>query len=172
MRVLVTGGAGYIGSILVAELINEGYEINILDDLSSGYMDNIHPASNFIKGSILNRRNVRESLAGCEAVIHLAAKSIVSESLKNPKLYLRVNFEGTKLIAHEAKNKNVKKFLYSSTASVYGSTINKIIDENSRINPINPYGYSKYKSDKLLKKVFGSGSTMCVVFRFFNVAVA
>ena len=89
MKVLVTGGAGYIGSITVTKLINEGFEVNVLDDLSTGHKENVHPNATFIHGSILNKSCLDEAIEKCSAVIHLAAKSIVSESEEKFEEYFK-----------------------------------------------------------------------------------
>jgi UDP-glucose 4-epimerase len=172
MKVLVTGGAGYIGSITVTKLINEGFEVNVLDDLSTGHKDNIHPKANFTKGSILDPTSVNRALSGCDIVIHLAAKSIVSESVEKPELYEQVNVEGTRILLESAIENKVSKFIFASTASVYSPRLNEIVNEQSEIHPNNPYGESKARAEKLIDSLNSLASLTAVVFRFFNVAGA
>jgi len=172
MKVLVTGGAGYIGSITVAKLINKGFEVNVLDDLSTGHEENIHPKANFYEGSILNALAIDKAISGCDIVIHLAAKSIVSESVEKPKLYEEVNVQGTRILYERATKNKVSKFIFASTASVYLPNSNQIVNEESEINPNNPYGETKAKAEKLIESLNLLNSATVVVFRFFNVAGA
>jgi UDP-glucose 4-epimerase len=172
MKVLVTGGAGYIGSITVAKLINEGFEVNVLDDLSTGHKENIHPKANFYEGSILDALAIDKAVSGCDIVIHLAAKSIVSESVEKPELYEEVNVQGTRILYERATKNKVAKFIFASTASVYSPNSNQIVNEESEINPNNPYGETKAKAEKLIESLNLLNSTTAVVFRFFNVAGA
>jgi UDP-glucose 4-epimerase len=172
MKVLVTGGAGYIGSITVTKLINEGFEVNVLDDLSTGYRENIHPKANLYESSILDAAIIDKAIAGCDVVIHLAGKSIVSESVEKPELYEQINVEGTRIVLDRAIKQNVSKFIFASTASVYSPRLNEIVDEESEIHPNNPYGDSKAKAESLIASSNLVGFTTAVVFRFFNVAGA
>jgi UDP-glucose 4-epimerase len=172
MKVLVTGGAGYIGSITVTKLINEGFEVSILDDLSTGHKENIHPKANFIGGSILDPFAIDKALDGCDVIIHLAAKSIVSESVQKPKLYEEVNVEGTRILLDRATHFKVSKFIFASTASVYSPKPNEIVSEKSEVKPDNPYGKSKANAEKLISSSKILQTSTAVVFRFFNVAGA
>ena len=172
MKVLVTGGAGYIGSITVTKLINEGFEVSILDDLSTGHKENIHPKANFIEGSILDSFAIDKALDGCDVIIHLAAKSIVSESVQKPELYEEVNVEGTRILLDRATHFKVSKFIFASTASVYSPKPNEIVSEKSEVKPDNPYGKSKANAEKLISSSKLLESSTAVVFRFFNVAGA
>ena len=172
MKVLVTGGAGYIGSITVTKLINEGFEVNVLDDLSTGHKENINPKANFFEGSILDTLAIDNAISGCDVVIHLAAKSIVSESVDKPELYEKVNVEGTRILLEKVMHNKVSKFIFASTASVYSPKSNEIVDEESIIDPNNPYGESKAKAERLIESSNLPVSLTAVVFRFFNVAGA
>jgi len=172
MKVLVTGGAGYIGSITVTKLINEGFEVSILDDLSTGHKENIHPKANFIEGSILDSFAIDKALDGCDVIIHLAAKSIVSESVQKPELYEEVNVEGTRILLDRATHFKVSKFIFASTASVYSPKPSEIVNENSEVKPDNPYGKSKANAEKLISSSKLLESSTAVVFRFFNVGGA
>ena len=109
MRVLVTGGAGYIGSILVARLIENGYKVNVIDDLSTGHLKNVDPKAKVYFGSILNDEVLNAAMQKCKAVFHFAAKSIVSESVENPDLYMKTNLSGTINILNMMKNFSLTK---------------------------------------------------------------
>ena len=109
MKVLVTGGAGYIGSVLVDSLITEGHQVTVIDDLSNGFAENIHKDVIFIAGSILDNNALNEALIGVEAVLHLAAKIRVEEGESNPDLYKNVNVDGTLNLLKLCKEKGIKK---------------------------------------------------------------
>jgi len=98
MKILVTGGAGYIGSALTYLLIEQGHQVNVIDDLSNGFKDNVNPKANFVNGSILDESILNQGLIGVDAVIHLAAKIRVEEGEIKPELYKKVNIEGTQLL--------------------------------------------------------------------------
>jgi UDP-glucose 4-epimerase len=169
MKVLVTGGAGYIGSITVTKLINEGFEVNVLDDLSTGHRENIHPKAKFIEGSILDETSLELAIEGCAAVIHLAAKSIVSESIEKPNDYQETNLEGTNSLIKKIKNKPVKKLIFASTASVYEMS-HEPIREISKLLPVNPYGQTKLAGENLIQLDLIGTNIDFFIFRFFNVA--
>jgi UDP-glucose 4-epimerase len=169
MRVLVTGGAGYIGSVLTAKLIEEGFFVNVLDDLSSGHRNNVHPMANFFNGSILDTKTVNESMHGCHAVVHLAAKSLVGESVTKSDLYRKTNIEGTKNIIENMIANSITNLIFSSTCAVYKQS-NNPLDESSPLEPNSPYGESKLLADKEIEKYAKSGQIKAVILRFFNVA--
>ena len=140
MRVLITGGAGYIGSVTAAYLLDNGFEINILDNLSTGHEKLIDKRAKFFFGDILDSNSVVNSLTGCEAVVHLAGKAIVSESVSKPDYYMENNHMGTKNILNSMKKILVSKLVFSSSCAVYGNPFSKLIAEDNPTNPINPYG--------------------------------
>lgn len=169
MRVLVTGGAGYIGSILVARLIENGFEVNVLDDLSTGHIESIHPKAKFIEGSILKTEDIKSSIKDCSIVFHFAAKTIVSESVKSPEIYFDTNYNGTRKLLDICLINRIKHFVFSSTCAVYSAT-NNLISEGSRLFPTNPYAESKLMADKIIAKQSVHSGTNFVSLRFFNVA--
>ena len=130
MRVLVTGGAGYIGSILVARLIENGYKVNVIDDLSTGHLKNVDPKAKVYFGSILNDEVLNAAMQKCKVVFHFAAKSIVSESVENPDLYTKTNLNGTINILNMMKKNKITKILIASTAAVYDGNTNKPLQES------------------------------------------
>ena len=105
MRILVTGGAGYIGATAVAMLLDAGYEVTVLDDLSTGHEDSVPELAKFIKGSLLSDSDLDRALDGCDAVMHFAAKSLVGESVEKPELYQQVNVGGSKALFEKMKAK-------------------------------------------------------------------
>ena len=123
MRILVTGGAGYIGSHVVLELCNGGYEVTVLDDLSNGNQESIDERAEFILGSTLAKKDVEKALNNVECVIHLAAFKAAGESMTNPIKYSQNNINGTITLLNSMIKKGIKYFVFSSTAAVYGLSL-------------------------------------------------
>lgn len=171
MHVLVTGGAGYIGSVVAAELIESGQQVTVLDDLSSGHQDAVPSGARFVRGSIAD---ADEAFAGepVDAVIHLAAKSVVAESVASPQLYWANNVGGTLALAETMRRHSVKAIVFSSTAATYGEPAEVPIVETARTEPTNPYGASKLAVDHLLTSYANAHGFAAVSLRYFNVAGA
>ncbi len=170
-NILVTGGAGYIGSHIVEQLVKKSFlNIFIVDDLSTGHKRLISKKANFIKANINKTQLIKKIILKnkIDTIIHLAAKTIVTESEKKPKLYYNVNVLGTRSLLNAAKNSSVKNFLFSSTAAVYGSKI-RFVNENSRTLPDSVYGKTKLQAENLVKKVFKKNY---IILRYFNVVGA
>jgi UDP-glucose 4-epimerase len=167
-KVLITGGAGYIGSILTAYMLDQGYQVVVLDDLSVGKLQNVDKRAKFIKGSILSRLSLQEALLGIDLVIHCAAKSLVGESVEKPDLYNQVNIEGTKLLLAVMKELNVLNIIFSSSCAVYGQPEQLPISEHTSCKPVSPYGDTKLACDHLLADEAVNGLA-AISFRFFNV---
>ena len=172
MKILVTGGAGYIGSVLVDRLINEGHQVNVIDDLSNGFAENIHKDAVFIEGSILDNNILNEALNGVDAVFHLAAKIRVEEGERKPDLYKSINVAGTLNLLKISKGKGIKKFVFASTAAVYGDPEDYPVTEKSKVSPVNVYGQTKLEIDKYLAKNADLFEISTISFRFFNVGGA
>lgn len=171
MRILVTGGAGYIGSHVVYELIDEGYEVIILDDLSSGDELNIDPRARFINGSTLNNELLDSLLSNrIDGVIHLAAWKAAGESMTNPGKYLYNNIIGTLNLLNKCAQHNVKNFVFSSTAAVYGMPKYIPIDEEHPTDPINYYGETKLQIERNLKWFSRLKGIRFGILRYFNAA--
>lgn len=172
MKILVTGGAGYIGSVLVNKLIEQGHEVNVIDDLSNGFSQNIDKRANFTKGSILDKSNLNQALEGVEMVYHLAAKIRVEEGEAKPELYKKVNIEGTLDLIKACVDKKIKKFIFASTAAVYGDPEEFPVNENSKTNPVNVYGVTKLEIDNYLEANAKDLGISTISFRFFNIGGA
>jgi UDP-glucose 4-epimerase len=171
MRVLVTGGAGYIGSVVAAQLIDAGHEVTVLDDLSTGHAEAVPQGAHFVKGTL--RDCSAEVLAdGVEAVLHFAAKSLVGESVANPAKYWTGNLGATLTLLEAMRVIGVRRIVFSSTAAVYGEPERTPIVETDPTRPTSPYGASKIAIDTTLtefSRLFGFAP---VSLRYFNVAGA
>ncbi|MFE3459658.1 UDP-glucose 4-epimerase GalE [Nocardiopsis aegyptia] len=171
MRVLVTGGAGYIGGVVTAMLVEEGHTVTVLDDLSTGHADAVHPEARFVQGTVRERAAdvLRE---GFDAVLHFAAKSVVSESVAHPGLYWSGNV-GTSLALLEAmRATGTERLVFSSTAAVYGEPESVPITEDAPVRPTNPYGATKAAIDAALTEHARMHGIAAVSLRYFNVAGA
>jgi len=166
-RLLITGGAGYIGSVLTAYFIDNGHEVVILDDLTTGSA--IDGRATFINGSILEKPKLLNALSKVDVVIHCAAKSLVEESVSKPEEYSQVNTTGTQLLLEAMIESGVNKIIFSSTAAVYGDSSVQPISENADINPINPYGQSKFAAEQVISE-FANKGISAITFRYFNVS--
>jgi len=172
LRILVTGGAGYIGSVAVALLIEKGYQVTVLDDISTGHIESIHEGARFVRGSLLDQNKVLDALEDCTAVLHFAGKSLVGESVEKPDLYQAVNVNGSNDLLVLMRNKNVKKLVFSSSAATYGQADANPISEFSKTNPTNPYGSTKLQIEELISKEAVEHGLSAVSLRYFNVAGA
>lgn len=172
MRILVTGGAGYIGSYVVNQLI-ENYEVIIVDDLSSSSIEAVNDKALFFRYDICNYYDLINIFTKykIDGVIHLAAKLSVEESNYKPLEYFDTNVSGTINLLKCCKEFNIKNFVFSSTASVYGNNDGlSILFEDSAVEPINNYGLSKLYSEKIIEKSQHAHGINYVIFRYFNVA--
>ena len=172
MKILVTGGAGYIGSVLVNKLIEQGHEVSVIDDLSNGFRENIDRRAKFTEGSILDKDNLNQALEGVEVVYHLAAKIRVEEGEAKPELYKKVNIEGSLDLIKACVDKKINKFIFASTAAVYGDPEEFPVNENSKTNPVNVYGATKLEIDKYLEANAKNMGISTICFRFFNIGGA
>ena len=168
-KLLITGGAGFIGSVLTAYLLEHGYEVVVVDDLSTGHSKAIDSRASFIQANILDKPALVEALAGVNTVIHCAAKSLVEESVSSPELYHQVNTEGTRVLLEAMSEVKVSNIIFSSTAAVYGDSKIQPMTESSQINPVNPYGKSKIEAERLISASCSNGFA-AITFRYFNVA--
>ncbi len=169
MRLLVTGGAGYIGSVVAAQLVEAGHEVTVLDDLSTGHEDAVPEGARFVRASIAD---AGQALDGMDAVLHFAAKSLVGESVEKPGLYWAGNVGGTLALLEAMHERGVRKIVFSSTAATYGEPERSPIVESDPTRPTNPYGASKLAVDTALTAFAGLRGLGAVSLRYFNVAGA
>ncbi|MBR1619496.1 UDP-glucose 4-epimerase GalE [bacterium] len=178
-KILVTGGAGYIGSHCVLNLLNNGYEVVIFDNLSTGHIETVETLQKygnvkFYKGDLLNQSDINNVFEeeNIKAVIHFAAFSQVGESVKNPRKYYRNNVCGTLNLLDSMLDNNVRKIVFSSTAATYGEPVYTPIDEKHPQNPINAYGQTKLMLEKIMDDYDRAYGLKSVRLRYFNVAGA
>jgi UDP-glucose 4-epimerase len=170
MRLLVTGGAGYIGSVVAAQLLEAGHQVVVLDDLSTGHADAVPSGAVLVRGTI---RDAADVLAGgIDAVLHFAAKSLVGESVAQPGLYWSNNLGGTLALLEAMRVSGVRSIVFSSTAAVYGEPEHIPVTETDPARPANPYGASKAAADEILHEYTRLHGLGGVSLRYFNVAGA
>ncbi len=174
MHILVTGGAGYIGSACVASLIKEGHKVVIFDDFSTGQADKIPHGTELVQGSLLDSEAINRVCAVNKfaAVFHFAAKKAVGESEVNPVFYFETNVVGTFNLLKAMDQYHIPKIIFSSTAAVYESPKdNSLISENSPLGPISVYGTSKHIVEEMIEDFTRTGAIKNnVILRYFNVA--
>ena len=172
MKYVVTGGAGFIGSNLVEKLIELGHEVVVIDNLSTGKKSNLHPNAKFFQIDLFDTNKSSELikvLNRADTVFHCAAHARVQRSIKNPTLFEQNNTLGLVNLLESAHKANVRRFVYSSSSSVYGDLDSLPSDENSKCNPSSPYALQKYYGEqccKLFSNIYGI-ETICL--RYFNV---
>jgi UDP-glucose 4-epimerase len=172
-NILVTGGAGYIGSHIVEQLIQMKKKVFIVDNLSTGYKKLIHKKAKFFRCDIKNFKKMNNLIHKNQisTVIHLAAKLSVGESQKKPRKYYLNNVLGTKNIVKCCKQNNIKNLIFSSTCAVYKDKL-KVVKESSKVNPKSVYGKTKLLSEKLIRTNLRNSKTNFAILRYFNVAGA
>jgi UDP-glucose 4-epimerase len=171
MRVLVTGGAGYIGSVVAAQLLAAGHEVVVVDDLSTGHRDAVPDGAEFHQSDVANLEAVLGSWQ-LDAVIHFAAKSIVPESMREPAAYWRNNVAGTLALLDAMRINGVPRIVFSSSAAVYGDGTETPILEDAPARPTSPYGATKLAIDLALADYAQAYELAAVSLRYFNVAGA
>ena len=167
-KVLVVGGAGYIGSHVVKALMKSGYEVSVYDNLSTGQEVNLFKQNRFIKADILDYEALAAAMKGQDAVIHLAAKKAVGESMENPMKYSTNNITGSLNILNAMVEAGTKYIVFSSSAAVYGMPKVEVIDESQPTEPINYYGFTKLEIEKFMQWYDQLKGIKFVALRYFN----
>ncbi len=178
MKVCVVGGAGYIGSETVYELIRNGHEVVVIDNLSTGKKEMVHKSAKFYLGDITKEEDLKHifeqecMIKHFDVVMHFAAKLIVPESVEKPLEYYHNNVEGLRILLSVMNDFNIKNIVFSSTAAVYGEPNKDICEESDLTKPINPYGETKLVCENMIKWVCQRYDMHYCIFRYFNVAGA
>ncbi|GAA0963941.1 UDP-glucose 4-epimerase GalE [Actinocorallia libanotica] len=168
MKVLVTGGAGYIGSVVTAQLLEAGHTVTVLDNLTTGVAEAVPQGARFVQGDIKQAGDVLGE-GGYDAVMHFAAKSQVGESMAKPELYWDNNVSGTLALLEAMRRTDVRRIVFSSTAATYGIAGDEPITEDTPAVPINPYGQSKIAVDYALQGEATAHGLAAISLRYFNV---
>jgi UDP-glucose 4-epimerase len=174
MQVLVTGGAGYIGSVVVEELLRDGHQVTVYDNLSKGHRQAVPPAAQFVQGELLDRDRLEATLRQREitAVIHMAADSQVGESVEHPAKYYQNNVVAGLSLLESMRATEVRRIVFSSTAAVYGEPSKQPIEETDPTGPTNPYGETKLSFERALHWHSLASGFRYVSLRYFNAAGA
>ena len=173
-NILLTGGAGYIGSHVTNSLIDQGYDVTIIDNLITGNKTLINPKAKFINCDIADIKNISEVLINnkFDIVMHFAGLIRVDESFKEPEKYNEFNFKKAKIFLDTCFENGLKKVIFSSTASVYGNPNTNNVSENDALNPLNPYAETKLKLENFIINTAKSEDIKYIILRYFNVAGA
>ena len=173
-NILVTGGAGYIGSVVVTELLARGYGVVVLDDLSRGHQTAVASGATFVRGGVGDRVVVDQVLTRhrCDALVHLAAYALVGESVAEPELYRANNVTAGRTLLEAVARAGVRRIVFSSTCSVYGLPRTVPIPEDAPLAPVNPYGESKREFERMLGEYAARDGGTVVSLRYFNAAGA
>lgn len=173
MRLLVTGGAGYIGSVVAARLIAAGHDVVVLDDLSRGHREAIPEGADFVHASLLDEAALWRALqGGFDGALHFAALALVSESVVQPELYWRINVGGTLNLLDALRYADVPRLVFSSTCACYGQPDTVPITEDAPTRPESPYGQTKLAVDRMISDECAAHGLGAVSLRYFNVAGA
>ncbi|HRY49146.1 MAG TPA: UDP-glucose 4-epimerase GalE [Candidatus Paceibacterota bacterium] len=174
MNVVVTGGAGYIGSVCVEELLQAGHTVTVLDSLSEGHRSAVDPRARFVQVCLSDREGLRSAIADArpEVIIHFAALALVSESMAQPGKYFANNVAYGLNLIEAAREMGVRKLIFSSTCATYGVPERVPMNEDLPQQPINPYGESKLMFERILKWYHQIHGLEFVAFRYFNAAGA
>ena len=172
MKVLVTGAAGFIGSVVAEQFVAEGHQVVGLDSLKYGRREAVDPAVEFIAGDLLDPAAVARAVDGVEAVAHLAAEAFIDDSLRDPGLFYRANVVGGLNLIEAMAAAGVKKLVFSSTAAVYGEPQTDLVSEEAPLTPCNAYGESKLAFERMLPWYAAAYGLGTVALRYFNACGA
>ena len=172
MRVLVTGGAGYIGSVVIEQLLAAGHDVVAYDDLSTGHRDAVTAPARLVEGDLHDAVALTAALRDTDAVIHMAARALVGESVAQPAEYYRTNVIGGLVLLEAMRAAGVRLLVFSSSAAVYGAAEKQPIDEADPVRPTNPYGETKLAFERALVTYGAAYDLRATSLRYFNVAGA
>ena len=172
MRLLVTGGAGYIGGVVTLHLLKAGHEVTVLDDLSTGHADSVPDGAAFVEGTLEDAAAAVLSRDQYDGVLHFAAKALVGESTQHPERYWRTNVVGSLALLEAMRANAVPRLVFSSTAATYGEPDEVPIVETAPTRPTNPYGASKLAVDMMITSEAQAHGLGAISLRYFNVAGA
>ncbi len=174
IRILVTGGAGYIGSVVVDQLLDRGFTVTVLDDLSTGHRPAVARGAAFVQGGVGNRELVTALLERerIEAIVHLAAFALVAESVAQPQKYVTNNVTAARVLLEAAVRASVRRFVFSSSCATYGHPVRIPITEDTPLTPVNPYGETKRDFERLLAELGPAHGMGVVSLRYFNASGA
>ena len=174
MKIFLTGGAGYIGSVCTEQLLDEGHEVAVFDNLSEGHRCAVDPRARFIEGDLAHRAQIETALSSCrsDAVMHFAANALVGESMHNPSKYFRNNIANGLNLLDAMIAAGVRRMVFSSTCAIFGPPERLPIDETASPRPISPYGESKLTFEKILRWYDEIYGVKFVCLRYFNAAGA
>jgi UDP-glucose 4-epimerase len=174
MKILVLGGAGYIGSVCAELLLDEGHEVEVFDNLTEGHRRAVDPRAKFTQGDLANREQIEVLLSSTrpDAVMHFAASALVGESMQNPSKYFRNNISNGLNLLDAMVAADVRRIVFSSTCAIFGLPERLPIDETTQARPINPYGESKLAFEKILRWYDQIHGLTFVSLRYFNAAGA
>src|SRR6266566_6813073 len=173
-NVLVTGGAGYVGSVCCEQLLRAGHSVVVVDDLSTGFREAVPPGAVFCEADIANSSAMSSLLSEnkFDAVFHFAAKALVPESVSNPGVFFQRNVAGGIAFLETVRAAGVKKFVFSSSAAVYGNPAVVPIDEEQPKNPVNSYGETKLMFERILQWYAAAYGWSVTALRYFNASGA
>ncbi len=174
MRLLVTGGAGYVGSVTVEALIEAGHEVLVIDDLRTGHRAAVHPDATFVRADVADEGAVQGALREnpCEALLHFAAASLVGDSMSDPHAYFRNNVAGTLALLRAVNAQGVERVVFSSSAALYGTPERTPIPESAPLAPESVYGETKLQIERTLQWLARTLGLASVALRYFNAAAA
>ena len=174
MKILVTGGAGYIGSVVTERLVEHGHQVLVIDNLKHGHRAAVHPEALFLEGDLLDREWLQLQLRsqGIDAVVHLAAEALIDESVRNPGLFFQVNVTGGLNLLDAMAAAGIRRLIFSSTAAVYGEPEQTPIREDAALRPVNAYGESKLAFERMLPWYRTAHGLSHISLRYFNACGA
>lgn len=173
MKLCVTGGAGYVGSVVAGRLVRDGHDVVVLDNLSTGHRDAVPRSARFVAGDLRDPRALAEALDGpVDAVLHFAALSVVADSVRRPLDYFDNNVGGTVQLLRAMEARAIRRLVFSSTAAVYGTPAALPIEESAPCRPENPYGWSKLMVEQVLETSRAAWGLAWVALRYFNAGGA